>query len=115
MDNSEEMKKLAETTEPVKEEIKTEEKTPTEITIKDLIEKAKTQYAWYVNQYPKHLQDSVARNLLQLEMNNVVSCYSCGIPSGMSGLTMRTVKIKGENGKKQKISLCPKCMSEKIG
>lgn len=90
-----------------------EEKIDASVLAKELVEKAKVQYAWYVNMYPVHMRDSVAKNLLQLEMNNVVCCNECGIPSGMTGITMRTLKIN-ENGKKKKISLCPRCMADKI-
>lgn len=84
------------------------------ISEKDLIEKAKMQYSWYTDMYPKDMQDKVARNLLQLELGGAVGCIVCGIPSGMSGLTMRKIKIKDEKGKLVKKYMCPHCMSEQI-
>jgi len=90
-----------------------EKKNNPEALFKDLIGKAKIQHAWYVDMYPVHMRNDIAKRILQLEMNNVVCCAQCGIPSGLPNISMRTVKAKGENGKKQKISLCPKCINDR--
>ena len=94
--------------------VQTEKKEETKDLIKDLISKARVQYAWYIDMYPNDMRDGVAQRLIQLEANHVVSCADCGIPSGMSGITMRVIKFQDKKGKKQKINLCPHCLASKI-